>query len=65
MKPAGKIALLGLLSVGAACCVTRGVSKRLSKKEREYLEEPEIKCYEGKLYRRMPNGVLVPYFNEE
>ena len=48
----------GALTYGA----TRIFTKESRRKEREYLNEPDVITVNGELYEQMSDGTLVPYW---
>lgn len=63
-KNALKILGLGAVATGGVILGTNAAVKAGTRKQRRYLEEPEVVCLEGELYEKQPDGTLKPYWNQ-
>lgn len=64
-----KTAIKGVAAVAASgvatYAVTRVATRKWRKESEAYLAEPKTTMVDGELYKKMPDGTLVPYFNRE
>lgn len=49
----------------ATYAVTRVATRKWRKESEAYLAEPKTTMVDGELYKKMPDGTLVPYFARE
>lgn len=65
-KTAIKSTVAAVAATGVATyAVTRVATRKWRKESEAYLAEPKTTMVEGELYKKMPDGTLVPYFNRE
>ena len=60
----GTVAAVAVSSV-ATYAATRVATRKWRKANEAYLAEPKTTMVDGELYKKMPDGTLVPYFNRE
>lgn len=65
-----KTAIKGTVAAVAASgvatyAVTRVATRKWRKESEAYLAEPKTTMVDGELYKKMPDGTLVPYFARE
>ena len=64
-----KTAIKGVAAVAATGVATYAVTRVATRKQRKaneaYLAEPKTAMVDGELYKKMPDGTLVPYFARE
>ena len=65
-KTAIKSTVAAVAATGVATyAVTRAATRKQRKANEAYLAEPKTTMVDGELYKKMPDGTLVPYFNHE
>lgn len=65
-KTAIKSTVAAVAATGVATyAVTRVATRKWRKESEAYLAEPKTTMVNGELYKKMPDGTLVPYFNHE
>ena len=65
-KTAIKSTVAAVAATGVATyAVTRAATRKHRKANEAYLAEPKTTMIDGELYKKMPDGTLVPYFNHE
>ena len=65
-KTAIKSTVAAVAATGVATYAVTRVATRTWRKESEaYLAEPKTTMVDGELYKKMPDGTLVPYFARE
>ena len=65
-KTAIKSTVAAVAATGVATyAVTRVATRKWRKESEAYLAEPKTTMVDGDLYKKMPDGTLVPYFNHE
>lgn len=65
-KTAIKSTVAAVAATGVATyAVTRVATRKWRKESEAYLAEPKTTMVEGELYKKMPDGTLVPYFARE
>ena len=65
-KTAIKSTVAAVAATGVATyAVTRAATRKQRKANEAYLAEPKTTMVDGELYKKMPDGTLVPYFNRE
>lgn len=65
-KTAIKSAVAAVAATGVATyAVTRVATRKWRKESEAYLAEPKTTMVDGELYKKMPDGTLMPYFNRE
>ena len=63
-KTAIKSTIAAVAVTGVATyAVTRAATRKQRKANEAYLAEPKTTMVDGELYKKMPDGTLVPYFN--
>ena len=60
----GRVAAVAVSSV-ATYAATRVATRKWRKESEAYLAEPKTTMVDGELYKKMPDGTLVPYFARE
>lgn len=65
-KTAIKSTVAAVAATGVATyAVTRVATRKWRKESEAYLAEPKTTMVDGELYKKMPDGTLVPYFARE
>ena len=65
-KTAIKSTVAAVAATGVATyAVTRVATRKWRKESEAYLAEPKTSMVDGELYKKMPDGMLVPYFARE
>ena len=65
-KTAIKSTVAAVAATGVATyAVTRAATRKQRKANEAYLAEPKTAMVDGELYKKMPDGTLVPYFARE
>mgnify|MGYP003290188195 CR=1 FL=1 len=65
-KTAIKSTVAAVAATGVATyAVTRAATRKQRKANEAYLAGPKATMVDGELYKKMPDGTLVPYFNHE
>lgn len=65
-KTAIKSTVAAVAATGVATyAVTRVATRKWRKESEAYLAEPKTTMVDGELYKKMPDGTLMPYFNRE
>ncbi len=65
-KTAIKSTVAAVAATGVATyAVTRAATRKQRKANEAYLAEPKTTMDDGELYKKMPDGTLVPYFARE
>ena len=65
-KTAIKSTVAAVAATGVATyAVTRVATRKQRKANEAYLAEPKTTMVDGELYKKMPDGTLVPYFERE
>ena len=65
-KTAIKSTVAAVAATGVATyAVTRAATRKQRKANEAYLAEPKTTMVDGELYKKMPDGTLVPYFAQK
>ena len=65
-KTAIKSTVAAVAATGVATyAVTRVATRKWRKESEAYLAEPKTTMVDGELYKKMPDGTLVPYFAQK
>lgn len=57
-----KVIATGLACTVGTVVIANACTRKSKQEAREYAEKPRVKCVDGELYKKMPDGTLVPYF---
>ena len=50
-------------TAGVTYAATKMATKKSRKREREFMNQPDVIEVNGELYEKMPDGTLVPYWH--